>query len=196
MIEFVVGLLSSKKPTEAVVDVNGIGYRVLIPTSTFERLPEIGKAVRILCHLHVRDDAMLLFGFFSESERTTFNLLLTVSGVGPKLALAALSALRPDEIRDRIVAGDASLLTRIPGVGRKTAERLIVDLRDRFEIADLEESVSSGSSTPLTARRDALAALEALGLSRSAADRSIQEIIRRNPEVNSAEELIRLALRQ
>jgi Holliday junction DNA helicase RuvA len=196
MIEYVVGKLASKKPTEAVVDVNGMGYRIQIPTSTFEQLPDPGKPVRILCHLHVREDAMLLFGFISEAERTTFNLLLGVSGVGPKLALAALSALRPDEIRDRIVTGDAAMLTRIPGVGRKTAERLIVELRDRFEAIDPVDMNSAGTSSEPTAREDALAALEALGLSRSAADKSIRELMRRYPDVTSAEELIRLALRQ
>lgn len=196
MIDFVSGKLATKKPTEAVIDVSGIGYRLLIPTSTFERLPEQGNHVQLLCHHYVREDAILLFGFSTDAERNIFNMLLGVSGVGPKLALAALSALRPDEIRDRVLAGDAAMLTRIPGVGRKTAERLIVDLRDRLGKANFDEDglhFSSAGSTPLA---DAVAALEALGLSRSAADRSLSEVQRKNPDVGSAEELIRLALRQ
>jgi Holliday junction DNA helicase RuvA len=196
MIEYVSGVLAGKKPTEAIVEVNGIGYRILIPTSTFERLPAIGKPIRLLCHHYVREDAVSLFGFSGEPERTTFNLLLGVSGVGPKLALAALSALKPDEIKDRVVSGDAASLTRIPGIGRKTAERLIVDLRDRFEKADFGDDAARAPSRESAARTDALAALEALGLSRVAADKSIREVLRRHPETDSAEELIRLALRQ
>lgn len=196
MIDFVSGKLASKKPTEAVIAVSGIGYRLLIPTSTFEQLPELGKTTELLCHHYVREDAILLFGFSTDAERSIFNLLLSVSGVGPKLALAALSALRPDELRDRIVAGDAAMLTRIPGVGRKTAERLIVDLRDKFEKMSFEQHGAASDDTGASARSDAIAALEALGLSRVAADRSLRDVIRKHPDVESAEELIRLALRQ
>ena len=196
MIDFVSGKLASKKPTEAVIAVSGIGYRLLIPTSTFEQLPEPGKTTELLCHHYVREDAILLFGFSPDAERKIGNLLVSVSGVGPKRARAALSALRPDEIRDRIVAGDAAMLTRIPGVGRKTAERLIVDLRDRFEKMSFEEHGASGDDSSVSARSDAIAALEALGLSRVAADRSLRDVIRKHPDVESAEELIRLALRQ
>ena len=196
MIDYLTGTLASKKPTEAVVEVNGAGYRLLVPTSTFERLPDVGKPVRVLCHLHVREDALQLFGFSTESERGVFNLLIGVSGVGPKLALAALSALSPEEIRERIVSGDAAMLTRIPGVGRKTAERLVVELRDRFEKTDLAVESAAEASPGSAARRDALAALEALGLSRGAAEKSIRELLRSNPDLDSAEDLIRLALRQ
>jgi len=195
MIDFVAGTLASKKPTEAVVEANGLGYRLIISTTTYEKLPDTGKPVRILCHLHVREDAMLLFGFASEAERVVFHLLLSVSGVGPKLALAALSALSPDEIRDRIVAGDAAMLTRIPGIGRKTAERLVVDLRDRFDSAELVSHTASDPTPGSSARRDAVSALEALGLSRSAADKSVRDVMRLHPGVDSAEEMIRLALR-
>jgi len=193
MIEYVSGNLASKKPTEAVIDVHGLGYRLLIPTSTFERLPAIGKPVHLVCYQHVREDALLLFGFQSARERTVFNLLLSVSGIGPKLALAALSALRPSEIRDRIVTGDAAMLTRIPGAGRKTAERMIVELRDRFEsLGPGDGAIKSTSDSPDT---DALAALEALGLSRSAADKVLISVRRKHPDATTAEELIRLALR-
>jgi len=196
MIDFVSGKLASKKPTEVVIAVSGIGYRLLIPTSTFEQLPDLGKTTELLCHHYVREDAILLFGFYTDAERSIFNLLLGVSGVGPKLALAALSALRPDEIQDRIVSGDAAMLTRIPGVGRKTAERLIVDLRDKFEKMSFAEHGASVGDSSASARSDAIAALEALGLSRVAADRSLRDVIRKHPDVEAAEELIRLALRQ
>ncbi|MBT3449267.1 MAG: Holliday junction branch migration protein RuvA [Bacteroidetes Order II. Incertae sedis bacterium] len=196
MIDYVSGKLAAKKPTEAVIDVGGIGYKVLIPTSTFEKLPAIGKEVAVLTHHYVREDAMTLFGFATPEERTVFNLMLAVSGVGPKLALAALSALRPSEIRDRVLEGDSAMLTRIPGVGKKTAERLIIELRDRFEKTALGSSTITSADTPTVSyRADALAALEALGLSRSGAEKAILTVLRTNPDISSAEELIRLALR-
>jgi len=198
MIDYVSGKLASKKPTETVVDVGGIGYKLLIPTSTFEKLPSKGSPVMLLCHHYVREDAITLFGFSSEDERTVFNMMLAVSGVGPKLALAALSAMRPSEIRDRILEGDSAMLTRIPGVGKKTAERIIIELRDRFEKTSWGESSSAGVSASSPAgsfRMDAMAALEALGLSRSAAEKSVIAVLRSNPEINSAETLIRMALR-
>lgn len=201
MIDYVSGKLVVKKPTEAVIDVGGIGYKVLIPTSTFERLPDIGKSAQLLTHHHVREDAMTLFGFISEEERVVFNLMLAVSGVGPKLALAALSALRPSEIRQRVLEGDAAMLTRIPGVGRKTAERLIIELRDRFESTDMDggapgsEATTGGEAGSSTFRADAMAALEALGLSRSAAEKAVLTVLRKNPAIRNAEEIIRLALR-
>lgn len=196
MIDFVSGKLVSKKPTEVVIDVGGIGYKCLIPTSTFEKLPSKGQPVAVLTHHYVREDAITLFGFLSDEERTVFNLMLAVSGVGPKLALAALSALRPSEIRDQIIAGDSAMLTRIPGVGRKTAERLILELRDRFEKSDLsDDAVVSSTGGNSSYRTDAMAALEALGLSRSAAEKAVITVLRKNPEINNAEDLIRLALR-
>ena len=196
MIDYVSGKLAAKKPTEAVIDVGGIGYKVMIPTSTFEKLPATGKEVAVLTHHYVREDAMILFGFATPEERTVFNLMLAVSGVGPKLALAALSALRPSEIRDRVLEGDSAMLTRIPGVGKKTAERLIIELRDRFEKTSFGSSSTSSKGKPsVSYRADALGALEALGLSRSAAEKAILTVLRSNPDITSAEDLIRLALR-
>jgi Holliday junction DNA helicase RuvA len=195
MLDFVAGKLVSKKPTEAVVDVAGLGYRLLISTSAYERMPSPGEPVKMLCHLHVREDAMLLFGFSDEAERYVFNLLIGVSGVGPKLALAALSAMSPAELGNYITAGDAAMLTRIPGVGRKTAERLVVDLRDRFDAADVGEAEEGASPGPTGGKKDALSALEALGLSRKAAEKSLRDVLQKHPGVESAEELIRLALR-
>ena len=198
MIDYVSGSLATKKPTEAVIDVGGIGYRVLIPTSTYERLPEPGEETVLLTHHHVREDAITLFGFVSAEERRVFELMLGVSGIGPKLALAALSALRPSEIKQRIVDRDVAMLTRIPGVGKKTAERLIIELRDRFEKDGLEESQSLGSGETAAGgnfRADAMAALESLGLSRSAAEKAVIGVLRKDPSIRNAEEIIRLALR-
>lgn len=197
MIDYVSGSLATKKPTEAVIDVGGIGYRVLIPTSTFERLPEVGEDAMLLTHHHVREDAITLFGFLSTEERRVFEMMLAVSGIGPKLALAALSALRPSEIRQRILEGDAAMLTRIPGVGKKTAERLIIELRDRFEKDGLDAGEASGSAAAPDGnfRADAMSALESLGLSRSAAEKAVIGVLRKDPSIQNAEEIIRLALR-
>lgn len=197
MIDYVSGSLATKKPTEAVIDVGGIGYRILIPTSTYERLPEPGEDAVLLTHHHVREDAITLFGFLSTEERRVFELMLGVSGIGPKLALAALSALRPSEIKQRIVDRDVAMLTRIPGVGKKTAERLVIELRDRFEKDGLEDGSSGADASTGDGnfRADAMAALEALGLSRSAAEKAVLGVLRKDPSIRNAEEIIRLALR-
>lgn len=200
MYAYISGMLAEKRPTEAVLDVNGIGYRLHIPTSTFETLPAIGKNARLFTFHHVREDAVQLFGFSSNSERTVFQLMLAVSGIGPKLALAALSSMRPAELRDHVVHGETAVLTNIPGVGRKTAERLIVELRDRF--ADLEPLEDDAAPSALdagdrrAARSDAMAALESLGFSRAAAEKSIRKILKDRTEPMAAEELIRLVLRE
>lgn len=200
MITYVSGKLAEKKPTQAVIDVQGIGYAVLIPTSTYEVLPAVGEAAKVYTHHYVREDAALLFGFATKAERSVFETMLGVSGVGPKLALAALSSMTPTELRDRVVDGDASLLTRIPGVGKKTAERLVVELRDRLGRLDLGGQgalpLSGGSEDRAVARADALAALEALGFGRAAAERSLRKVLRAHPGLQSAEDLIRLALRE
>ncbi len=196
MITYVSGKLVDKKPTEAVIDVQGLGYQVLIPTSTYEALPAVGETAMLHTHHYVREDAMLLFGFTTLDERTLFETMLGVSGVGPKLALAALSAMRPAELRDRVLEGDAALLTRIPGVGRKTAERLIVELRDRLARLDLGGAPGTGPDVTAAARADALAALETLGLSRAAAEKALRKVLRRHPGLQSADDLVRLALRE
>lgn len=199
MIAYLSGKLADKKPTEIIIDVHGVGYQLLIPTSTYETLPAVGEPVMLHTYHHVREDAIVLFGFATRSERTAFTLMIGVSGVGPKLALATLSAMSPSELRDHILEGDARLLTNIPGVGRKTAERLVIELRDRMAHADFGEGgapLTGGSEARAAARADALAALEALGLSRAAAEKNIRKVLRDHPAVQSAEELIRMALRE
>ena len=200
MIAYVSGKLAEKKPTEAIVDVQGLGYAVLIPTSTYEKLPAQGEDAKLFTYQHVREDALLLFGFATRAERSVFEVMLSVSGIGPKLALAALSAMRPAELRDKIVEGDVAFLTKIPGVGKKVAERMVVELRDK--LVKVEGLGGGGASLGAeldqrsSARADALAALEALGLSRAAAERNLRKVLRADPGIQSAEELIRLALRE
>jgi Holliday junction DNA helicase RuvA len=199
LIAYLSGTLAEKKPTEVVLDVHGVGYQVFIPTSTYEALPAVGEAAMLYTYHHVREDALSLYGFATKAARTVFTVLIGVSGVGPKLALATLSAMSPSELRDHILEGDARLLTNIPGVGRKTAERLVVELKDRFANLDLGEGgapLSGGSEARAQARSDALAALEALGFTRAMAEKNLRKVLRDHPGVQSAEELIRMALRE
>lgn len=199
MIAYVSGTLADKAPDAVIVDVQGLGYRVLIPTSTYEALPAKGKEVKLYTYQHVREDALTLYGFASEAERAVFEVMLGVSGVGPKLALAALSAMTPAQLRDHVLEGDTSRLTDISGVGRKTAERLIVELRDRLAGLDVFEGtapISGGSEARAAARADALAALESLGLSRADAERAIRKVLRDNAGIQSADALVRMVLRE
>ncbi|NNF58859.1 MAG: Holliday junction branch migration protein RuvA [Rhodothermaceae bacterium] len=198
MITYVSGSLVEKRPTEAIIDVQGLGYRLLIPASSFDKLPAAGKPAKLLATFIVREDSQTLYGFASDAERTIFETMIGVSGIGPKLALAALSAMSPNELRDVVVAGDAAMLTRIPGVGKKTAERLIVELRDRLANLDGLEPLGAlgGDGAMAQARADARAGLESLGLSRAEAEKRLRKALREHAGVQSAEELIRLALRQ
>ena len=195
MIEYITGTLASKKPTEAVVDIQGLGYRLMIPTSTYETLPETGQETSLLCYQHVREDALIIFGFASADERSLFNLLISISGVGPKLALAALSSLSTSELVHRIRSGQSDLLTRIPGVGKKTAERLVVELRDRVDAVASGDGEGTSIDERSRARTDALAALQALGMSLGAAEKKLNSVLAQHPEEKTAEELIRLSLR-
>lgn len=195
MIAYVSGTLAEKTASKVVIDVHGIGWEVQVPASTAERLPEPGQPARLVTYHYVREDSMQLFGFTTSGERRLFEIMLSVSGVGPRLALAALSALDPQELRACIVSGDASMLTRIPGVGRKTAERLVVELRDKLGTVDLPLTPSDTQRAGGSARLDALAALESLGLSRSGAEDRIRRVLSENPGLETAEQLIKLALR-
>ncbi|MEM8557206.1 MAG: Holliday junction branch migration protein RuvA [Bacteroidota bacterium] len=197
MITYVSGTLVAKKPTEAVIDVQGLGYAVLIPASSFDKLPAVGSPAKLLTIHHVREDAALLFGFATDAERTLFREMTSVSGVGPKLALAALSAMAPAELRAAVIADDAALLTRIPGVGKKTAQRLCVELRDRLAKLDgLGQASLGGDGESAALREDARAALIALGLSRADAEKRIRKALRADAALPSAEALIRAALRE
>ena len=194
MITYVSGTLVVKSPAEVVVDVGGMGYAVLVPMSSLERLPATGEAVRLLTHHHIREDTQLLFGFITESERALFRSMIGVSGIGPKLGLAALSAYSPDRLRDLILDADTAQLTRIPGVGKKTAERLVIELRDK--LADLDAEPGDTPRTDASEiRADARAALEALGISRADAEKRLRNALRNHTgEPLTVEVLVRKAL--
>jgi Holliday junction DNA helicase RuvA len=163
MIGRLAGRLVFKQPPLLLIDVGGVGYEVEAPMSTFYKLPAVGETVALHTHLTVREDAHLLFGFATATEKSLFRELIRISGVGPKLALAILSGMGVDEFWITVRAGDAVRLTKLPGVGRKTADRLIVEMRDRADRADLAPVLPGAGSVDATPLQDARHALAALG---------------------------------
>jgi Holliday junction DNA helicase RuvA len=197
MIASLTGVLKSKNPTEVLIDVNGVGYSVTIPFSTYERLGAVESKITLLTHLHVREDAMQLFGFASPEERFFFKLLITVNGIGPKIAQGILSGISVADLKQHIAHENISALTAIPGVGRKTAERLIIELRDK--IGKVETS-TSGSILMQDAegdlRQEALLALTSLGYNRPIAEKALRQVLTETKgEKLSLQELIKRALR-
>ena len=185
MISFLEGEIAEKTGTRVVLDVSGVGYDLLVPTSTLAALPPVGRRSRVHTRLVVRDDAMLLYGFVSPDERELFDLLTGVTGVGPKVALAFLSSLTPDAIRRAVVAGDVGALTVVPGVGKKVAQRVVLDLRDR--LGGEGDLIVEG---PLA---DVLEALLALGLTPQEASVALGGI---EVEDRAVDELLKVALQQ
>jgi Holliday junction DNA helicase RuvA len=185
------GRVLRKGPQEVVVDVAGVGYRVAIPLSTFYRLGEPGSEIRLLTHTHVREDALALFGFLTESEQDLFERLIDVAGVGPRLALAILSGIEPPDLVAALRAGDVARLTRIPGVGRKTAERLVLELKDK-----LKGLAAAPAPAPAAgrARDDLVSALVHLGYSRPEAERGVDRVLRDGKD-ERFEDLLRRTLR-
>lgn len=193
MIGRIKGIIVEKQAPELVIDVNGIGYEVQAPMSTFFNLPEVGQEVTLHTHFVVREDAQLLYGFLSKSERSLFRNLVKVSGVGPKLALTILSGIDPDTFVQCVMDGDVSTLVRLPGVGKKTAERLLVEMRSRLKDWGQGEGIAlSDFGGAQSAIKDALSALMALGYKASEAN---QALSKHKDKAVSSEELIRLVLK-
>lgn len=193
MIGFLRGQLLDKQPPWIILDVNGVGYELEVPMSTLFQLPQVGQPLELHCHLVVREDAQLLYGFYSKRDRSMFRELIRLNGVGPKLALALMSSLNVDELISCVNNADTARLTKVPGVGKKTAERLLVELKGKFTDWEVSQTTSNTSSAPSnnSAEQDALAALISLGYKPAEASRSIRAVFAEN--LNS-EELIRLAL--
>lgn len=190
------GQLVVKRPTELLIDVGGTGYEVLVPLSTFEKLPGIGAEVTLVTHLHVREDVMQLYAFAEPAERELFRLVLTVSGVGPKLALAILSGLSVQQFRDAVSAGEAERLRSIPGIGKRTADRLVVELRDRLGLDESSERAAAAGTLGCSGEvfRDAVATLTALGYAPAAAERAARSALKELGTDPPLEDLIRCAL--
>jgi Holliday junction DNA helicase RuvA len=198
LIGFLRGKLAAKHPPALLLDVNGVGYEVEAPMSTFYGLPGVGAEVGLHTHLVVREDAHVLFGFGTERERSLFRELIKVSGVGPRIALGILSGATVDEFHRCVETQDTAALTRIPGIGRKTAERLIVEMRDRLKALgsgtpfEVKGPIGGGAQAAPNPHAEAFSALVALGYKPPEVTRLLQKV---DASVTTTEELIRHALR-
>ncbi len=196
MIAHLSGRIAEKTPTSVVLDVSGVGYLCEIPVSSFKQLPAVGESVKLLTHFHVTADVHKLFGFYTPEERELFIHLISVSGVGPKMALTLLSGATVMEIADWIRKGKTELLTRVPGIGPKTASRLIVELKDKLEKMKITTTVPGGTvRVESTFEEEAALALVTLGFGRLEAKRAIEKALSTNGHPKNVEELIRQALR-
>ncbi|MCQ2392522.1 MAG: Holliday junction branch migration protein RuvA [Kiritimatiellae bacterium] len=196
MIAYLRGILDSKTPAAAVVDCGGVGWECLIPLSTYDRLPATGCDVKLLTSHVVREDAEILYGFATESEKQTFELITSVSGVGPKLALAILSGLTVGDLQLAIADGNAKRLAAVKGIGKKTAERIVVELRDKVNPIEAlaNGKAAEGDDAKAGILRDAMLALAALGFSDDTARQQVQRVLEEDPSVSSTETIIRRAL--
>jgi Holliday junction DNA helicase RuvA len=179
MIGHLRGAILEKHPNQVILEAAGVGYEVQIPISTYTVLPDTGAAIALRIHTHVREDALLLFGFATAEEKAVFERLITISGIGPKLAITVLSGLPTTELVGAIRTGDVGRLVRIPGVGKKTAERIILELKDKLQV--LEENgkpVTAEAGAPQFSplERDVLSALQNLGCSRPSAEAAIRKV--------------------
>src|SRR6266403_6255139 len=199
MITFLDGRLVGALPTQATVDVNGVGYEVFIPLSSYDKLPAVGQSIRILTHLAVREDAHVLYGFMTAPERDLFRLLVNnVSGIGPKLALAVLSGMSVNTFKAAVVNSDVALLSKISGLGKKTAERIVLELKDKLGVAAAWEAASAmHAPTPEQEQvNEAVLALIALGYKQFDAHKLVRDLQEREGAGKSAEELVKLALKK
>jgi Holliday junction DNA helicase RuvA len=186
------GRLAEKRPNQVLVDVGGVGYVVLVPLSTFAALGELHTEVTLLIHTHVREDALSLYGFVSSREKHLFELLISASGVGPSLALKILSGMSVDELVPAIRGNDLARLTKIPGVGRKTGERMVVELKDKLEAVVIEAERPAASS-PAGVEADVVSALVNLGYDARVAEKTVQEA-REETGAANFEKLLRATL--
>jgi holliday junction DNA helicase RuvA len=192
------GTLAEKQPPHVIVDVNGLGYELEVPMTTLYRLPVVGESLTLHTHLVVREDAHLLYGFFEKRERELFRELIRLNGVGPKLALALMSGLEVDELVRCVQAQDTSALVKVPGVGKKTAERLLVELKGRFKAWEAVPGMATlvvepqGIAAVSSAENDAVSALISLGYKPQEASRAVSAV---KEEGLSSEDMIRRALK-
>ncbi|MCC7430032.1 Holliday junction branch migration protein RuvA [bacterium] len=204
MIEYVSGTLVSKNPTSVVVETNGIGYKILISVSTYQKLPHRNEKCKLLTYFHVREDQQTLFGFATEEERELFLQLLSVSGIGPKIAQGILSGASTKELKKAIIADDYNYLLAIPGIGKKTAQRIVVELKEKFSkeagIPVSELTINSfaevfDENQELDSANEAALALVSLGYSRQIAFSAVAKVVKSNPDGLAVSEIIKRALR-
>lgn len=200
MISYIKGELTEVFEDTVVVETNGIGYNIRVPGSVLDRLPSVGSPVRIYTYLYVKEDAMNLFGFLSRDDLSVFKLLLNVSGIGPKGALAILSTIGPDDLRFAVLSEDVKTISSAPGIGAKTAKRLIIELKDKLKLAEVfETALASKEKAPsendvLLARNEAVEALVALGYASAQAMKAVQQV--ENAEEKDSEQILKEALKK
>ena len=198
MIGRIRGILVDKKPPEIQVDVGGICYEVQVPMSTLYQLPEVGKELNLHTHFVVREDAQLLYGFFEEKDKSMFRSLIKINGVGPKMALGILSSMEADEFVRAVRSNDINAMVKMPGIGKKTAERLLIEMRDRLSDWDAggeERSAPSAASVSASITNDAETALVSLGYKPQQAAHAIAQVLKANSEIEDSEQLIRQSLK-
>jgi Holliday junction DNA helicase RuvA len=196
VIAYLRGRLSAKQPNRIVIDVNGVGYDVSVPLSTFYGLGDEGRDVALRIHTHVREDTLALYGFATALELVLFERLIGISGIGPKLALAVMSGIEPNELVRAIEQSDIGRLTAIPGVGKKTSERIVVELKDRLPRLRLEAGAGGGDGhEPSALRDDVLSALVNLGYHRPLSEKAVDAAVKATPD-GSFERTLKHALRE
>ncbi|MCA9731881.1 MAG: Holliday junction branch migration protein RuvA [Deferribacteres bacterium] len=195
MIAFLEGLLDFKQPTRILVNVNGVGYEVSIPVSTYDQLPEEGEKLRIHTTMIVREDSMQLYGFASLDEKEFFHDLIAISGIGPKVATGILSGTNLQDFRDFIITNNLARLKNLPGIGKKTAERLVLELKDKYARSAKTMGIGTDAATTPSYFDDAVLALVSLGYSKAAVVKILDQIIKESSPV-SMERLIKEALRR
>jgi Holliday junction DNA helicase RuvA len=191
MIAQISGILISKKATEVVIDCNGIGYQLYISVSTSDKLSEIGTNIKLQTLLIHREDAMQLFGFYDENEKEVFKLLISISGIGPKSAIAILSAISISELKQAILENNLILLQKMPGIGKKTAERLIIELREKIAKIDIGEIDLDGSNI---VSQEAISALIVLGYNKLVAEKAVKQAINSLKNENIEQEKLDLSI--
>jgi holliday junction DNA helicase RuvA len=190
MIGYLTGKIISAKPTQILLDVNGVGYEIRISINTFERIG--GKeTISLFIHTHVKEDAINLFGFYSEAEKEMFELLISISGVGPKSALSLLSGISTDDLKQAIITSNVERMIAVPGIGRKTAERLILELKNK--VRDIKEEGITQAKPSL--QKEAVAALSTLGYNLASSEKVVNKILSELPD-SSLEELIKRSLKE
>lgn len=200
MISYIKGELTEVFEDTVVVETNGIGYNIRVPGSVLDRLPSIGSSVRIYTYLYVKEDAMNLFGFLNRDDLSVFKLLLNVSGIGPKGALAILSTIGPDDLRFAVLSEDVKTISSAPGIGAKTAKRLIIELKDKLKLAEVFETAlankekASSENDVMLARNEAVEALVALGYASAQAMKAVQQV--ENAEEKDSEQILKEALKK
>ena len=194
MIAHLIGKLIYKSPDHSIVDVNGIGYKIFTPLSTYYVLPKTGESVRLHIHTRVREDELKLFGFLTEEEQAIFEKLITINKVGPKLALGILSGMSPADLLTAVMSNDAARLSTIPGVGKKTAERLTLEMKDKLSDLTFEMENQKDTEAPEGPYEDALSALVNLGYKKPQAEKSLKSAYNKIGKDSSLEDLIKESL--